>query len=90
MEDEPSAKKLKRSQDDDDPDFDGEGLEGIDLEDEEEMGSKTIQVGDKNFTFSFAWMFGDPPEKIEFIVSFNVNIRVLLLELNTTVVKPSK
>jgi len=54
MEDEPSAKKIKRSQDDDDPDFDGEGLEGIDLEDEEEMGSKTIQVGDKNFTFSFA------------------------------------
>ena len=47
----PSCSKI---QDDDDPDFDGEGLEGIDLEDEEEMGSKTIQVGDKNFTFSFA------------------------------------
>ena len=36
-------------------DFDDEGLEGIDLEDEQDMGSRTIQVGDKNFTFSFAW-----------------------------------
>jgi len=35
-------------------DFDDEGLEGIDLEDEQDMGSRTIQVGDKNFTFSFA------------------------------------
>lgn len=40
---------------DDEEDIDEEGLEDLDLEEgEEEMGSRTIQVGDKNFTFSFA------------------------------------
>ena len=40
---------------DEEAEIDEEGLEDLDLEEgEEEMGSRTIQVGDKNFTFSFA------------------------------------
>jgi len=46
--------KMMRMDADSEEEFDDEGLEGIDLEDEEDMGSRTIQVGDKNFTFSFA------------------------------------
>ena len=46
--------KIMRMDADSEEEFDDEGLEGIDLEDEEDMGSRTIQVGDKNFTFSFA------------------------------------
>ena len=38
----------------DSEDEDGEGLEDLDLENEEDIGTKTIQVGDKNFTFSFS------------------------------------
>ena len=45
---------MMRMDNGDEEDFDDEGLEGLDLEDEGEMGSRTIQVGDKNFTFSFA------------------------------------
>merc|ERR1712203_283067 len=52
-------RKVKRDEDEEDTtdeeDIDEEGLEDLDLEEgEEEMGSRTIQVGDKNFTFSFA------------------------------------
>jgi len=52
-------RKVKRDEEedttDDEEDIDEEGLEDLDLEEgEEEMGSRTIQVGDKNFTFSFA------------------------------------
>jgi len=53
-------RKVKREEEDttdeeEEEDIDGEGLEDLDLEEgEEEMGSRTIQVGDKNFTFSFA------------------------------------
>ena len=53
-------RKVKRDEEEEDTtdeeDIDEEGLEDLDLEEgEEEMGSRTIQVGDKNFTFSFAW-----------------------------------
>jgi len=52
-------RKVKRDEEEEDTtdeeDIDEEGLEDLDLEEgEEEMGSRTIQVGDKNFTFSFA------------------------------------
>merc|ERR1712088_355995 len=51
-------RKVKRDEEEDttdEEDIDEEGLEDLDLEEgEEEMGSRTIQVGDKNFTFSFA------------------------------------
>merc|ERR1711925_12309 len=40
----PPAKMMRMSADEEE--FDDEGLEGIDLEDEEDMGSRTIQVGD--------------------------------------------
>ena len=40
--------------DEDDTDEEEDGLEDLDLGDDEELGTKTIQVGDKNFTFSFA------------------------------------
>ena len=46
--------QVMRMDNSEEEDFDDEGLEGIDLEDEQDMGSRTIQVGDKNFTFSFA------------------------------------
>jgi len=53
-------RKVKRDDDgdtteDEDDAIDEDGLEDLDLEEgEEEMGSRTIQVGDKNFTFSFS------------------------------------
>ena len=53
-------KKRKLSEEDDtdeeDLDLDDEDFDNMDLENEndEEKGTKTIQVGDKNFTFSFA------------------------------------
>jgi len=50
----PPAKMMRMDENSEEEEFDDEGLEGIDLEDEEDMGSRTIQVGDKNFTFSFA------------------------------------
>jgi len=50
----PPAKMMRLDDNSEEDEFDDEGLEGIDLEDEEDMGSRTIQVGDKNFTFSFA------------------------------------
>jgi len=50
----PPAKMMRLGENSEEEDFDDEGLEGIDLEDEQDMGSRTIQVGDKNFTFSFA------------------------------------
>jgi len=55
----PQRKRRKLKEEDDETDeeeLDEEGLEGMDLEEglEEDLGSRTIQVGDKNFTFSFA------------------------------------
>ena len=38
----------------DEEDMENEGLEDLDMEADGESGTKTIQVGDKNFTFSFA------------------------------------
>ena len=49
-----SFQMMRMDENSEEEEFDDEGLEGIDLEDEEDMGSRTIQVGDKNFTFSFA------------------------------------
>ena len=43
-----TPKRMKLDSEDED------GLEDLDLENEEDMGTKTIQVGDKNFTFSFS------------------------------------
>jgi len=47
--------KRPRFTQDDEEELDEEGLEEMNLEEdmEEELGSRTIQVGDKNFTFSF-------------------------------------
>ena len=43
-----TPKRMKLDSEDED------GLEDLDLENEEDIGTKTTQVGDKNFTFSFS------------------------------------
>ena len=51
----PKRKRRKIVEDDTDEenDMENEGLEDLDMSAEESV-TKTIQVGDKNFTFSFA------------------------------------
>ena len=49
----PKRKRMKKSYKDEDTTDEEEEMEDLDLSDEE-GATKTIQVGDKNFTFSFS------------------------------------